>query len=490
MASVLRHGSFIAPDPLDWWRGGCEWLRCSRQLQEMWLERLADVETQRARREARIASLLDHARLHSRFYARHWRNVPPGSPLAAYPPVERGELMKRFDDWVTDPAIRLDDVRRFVADPTRVGEAFLGRYAVWTSSGTSGVPGIYVQDEDALAVYGALLSAQADFAPAADPRALVGGPARLALVAATGGHFAGLVWWQRLCRMYPMLAAQARVFSILEPLDALCTALAEWNPTSIASYPTVLVQLAEQQRAGRLRLAPRVLLSGGEGLSDTDRRTIENAFGCPLVEDYGASECLNIAHGCGERRLHVHHDWVVVEPVDERMQPVPPGEPSFTVLVTNLANRVQPLVRYDLGDSVTIDPECCPCGDKRPTLRVSGRADDVLEFDTRHGEFVRVLPLAIETVLEEDGGLSRFQLTQTARDELSLRIESDDSLERRRAFERAHDALARFFATQGVQPVRVRLDEDAPQLEHTSGKLRRIRARCPKATTTSAGTRE
>src|SRR5690606_20315771 len=176
-------------------------------------------------------------------------------------------------------------------------------------------------------VHGALLSAQADFAPTADPRTLVGGPARMALVAATGGHFAGLVWWQRLCRMYPMLAAQARVFSILEPLDALCAALAEWNPTSIASYPTVLVQLPDEQRAGRLRLAPRSLLSGGEGLSDHDRRAIEEAFGCAVVEDYGASECLNIAHGCGEGRLHVHDDWVVVEPVDERMRPVPSGEP-------------------------------------------------------------------------------------------------------------------------------------------------------------------
>lgn len=477
MASVTPHRSFIAPDPLEWWRGGCEWLRCSRRLQEMWLERFAGPEQRRTRREARIASLLDHARRHSRYYARHWKDVPPDAPLAAHPPVERGRLMEHFDDWVTDPRIGLDELRRFVADPTRIGEAFLGRYAVWTSSGTSGVPGIYVQDEEALAVYGALLGMQADFAPATDPRTLVGGPARLALVAATGGHFAGLVWWQRLCRMYPMLAAQARVFSILEPLDALCAALAEWNPTSVASYPTVLVQLAEEQRAGRLRLAPRSLLSGGEGLSDHDRRTIEDAFGCAVVEDYGASECLNIAHGCGERRLHVHDDWVVVEPVDERMRPVPSGEPSFTVLVTNLANRVQPLVRYDLGDSVTLETGRCPCGDERPTLRVSGRADDVLEFDASHGEFVRVLPLAIETVLEEDGGLSRFQLTQTARDELSLRIESDDSGERHRAFDRAQDALARFLAGQGARSVRVRLDDDAPQLEHVSGKLRRIRAK-------------
>ncbi|MCD6679318.1 MAG: AMP-binding protein [Burkholderiaceae bacterium] len=477
MTEPFPPSSFVAPDPFDWWRGGCEWVRCSARLQELWADRLSSAQARRGKRDARLASLLAHARAHSRLLARHWRGVSPDAPLQALPPSTRGELMAHFDDWVTDPGIRLDEVRRFVADPARVGEAFLGRYAVWTSSGTTGVPGIYVQDEDALAIYGALLSAQADFAPASDPRNF-GSTTRLALVAATGGHFAGVVWWQRLCRMYPLLAAQARVFSILEPLDALCESLAAWNPTSIATYPTVLAQLAAEQRAHRLQLAPRTLLSGGEALCSAERHAIEQTFGCPVVEDYGASECMNIAHSCGSHRLHLNDAWVVLEPVDERMNPVSPGEPSFTVLVTNLANQVQPIVRYDLGDSVTIGAEPCDCGDERPTLQVSGRADDVLEFDARHGEFVRVLPLAIETVLEEDSGLSRFQLTQTARDELRLRIECADLHERRSAFDRAEQVLARFLAKQGVaKPVRLHLDDEVPQLDRASGKLRRVRAR-------------
>jgi len=478
MTGPFQPGSFVASDPLDWWRGGCEWLRCNARLQELWTDRLGNAQARRDKRDARLASLLAHARARSRFLARHWNGAGPDAPLHALPPVTRGELMAHFDDWVTDPEIRLDDVRRFVADPTRIGEAFLGRYAVWTSSGTTGVPGIYVQDEDALAIYGALLGAQADFAPTTDPRSFMGSPLRLALVAATGGHFAGVVWWQRLCRMYPLLAAQARIFSILEPLDALCKALDEWNPTSIASYPTVLTQLAAEQRAGRLQLAPRTLLSGGEALCEAERRAIEETFGCSVVEDYGASECMNIAHSCRAHRLHLNEGWVVLEPVDQRMQPVPPGEPSFTVLVTNLANHVQPIVRYDLGDSVTIDAEPCGCGDERPTLHVSGRADDVLEFDAHHGEFVRVLPLAIETVLEEDSGLSRFQLTQTARDELRLRIDSGDSHERRRAFDRAQKALTRFLSKQGVaNPVRLHLEDEAPQIDRASGKLRRVRSK-------------
>ncbi len=477
MVSQPSSGSFVAPDPLDWWRGGLQWWRCSARMQEIWTDRLGSAQARRAKRAARLAALLAHARARSRFLARHWSGTGPDAPLYALPPTTRSELMANFDDWVTDPAIRLDAVRRFVADPARIGEAFLGRYAVWTSSGTTGVPGIYVQDEDALAVYGAVLGAQADFAPTTDTHGFVGRPARFALVAATGGHFAGVVWWQRLCRMYPLLAAQARIFSILEPLDALRNALEEWDPTSIASYPTVLSQLAAEQRAGRLQLAPRTLLSGGEALCGAERRAIEEAFGCPVVEDYGASECMNIAHSCRTHRLHLNEAWTVLEPVDERMQPLPPGEASFTVLVTNLANHVQPIVRYDLGDSVTIEAEPCECGDERPTLRVSGRADDVLEFDARHGEFVRVLPLAIETVLEEDSGLSHFQLTQTARDELRLRIEAGDPHERRCAFERAQKALTRFLSQQGVaKPVRLHLEDGAPQVDRTSGKLRRIRS--------------
>ena len=38
-------------------------------------------------------------------------------------PVTRAELMARFDDWVTDPALRLDDLRAFVADDNRIGQA-------------------------------------------------------------------------------------------------------------------------------------------------------------------------------------------------------------------------------------------------------------------------------------------------------------------------------------------------------------------------------
>ena len=64
--------------------------------------------------------------------------------------------MAAFDAWVTDPDVTLRGVQSFTADVSRVGERFLERYAVWTTSGTSGEAGIFVHDPGALAVYAAL----------------------------------------------------------------------------------------------------------------------------------------------------------------------------------------------------------------------------------------------------------------------------------------------------------------------------------------------
>ena len=70
---------------------------------------------------------------------------------------------------------------------------------------------------------------------------------------------------------------------------------------------------------------------------------IERAFDCALINEYGSSECMSIAFSCSERALHVNSDWVILEPVDADYRPILPGASSHTVLLTNLANRVQPI---------------------------------------------------------------------------------------------------------------------------------------------------
>jgi hypothetical protein len=70
-----------------------------------------------------------HARARSGFYRRAYRDLPAdGVTLAALPPVGKPELMADFDGWLTDPAVTLDRVQAFVADPDLAGIPFQGAY--------------------------------------------------------------------------------------------------------------------------------------------------------------------------------------------------------------------------------------------------------------------------------------------------------------------------------------------------------------------------
>jgi hypothetical protein len=48
--------------------------------------------------------------------------------------------------------------------------------------------------------------------------------------------------------------------------------------------------------------------------------------------------------------------------------------------MTDLANQVQPIIRYDQGDSVPLRPDAYPCGSTLPAIRVVGRTNDTLSF--------------------------------------------------------------------------------------------------------------
>ena len=137
----------------------------------------------------------------------------------------------------------------------------------------------------------------------------------------------------------------------------------------LSGYATVLALLAHEQKAGRLRIHPVLINNGGETLTLHARALIEAAFGCSVSNGYGCSEMISLAFQCRRGSLQLNADWALLEPVDENWKAVPAGQPSATVLLTNLANRIQPLIRYDLGDSITVSREACPCGSALPPCR-------------------------------------------------------------------------------------------------------------------------
>lgn len=413
-----------------------------------------------------------------------------GLPLEAIEPLTRAELMARFDESVTDPAIRLESVRAFIADPDRVGDAYLGRHAVWTSSGSTGSTGIFVHDTWALSIYDAL-----------DCLRLCGGPLvqdstgwpwtlppvnplhpgfapRLALLAASNGHFAGVASLTRLMRLTPTWPPRIQIISILQPIETIVESLNRFQPEVIASYPSAAGLLAQEQLNGRLNIAPRAFWLGGEQSASTLHETLKRAFNCQVREAYGASEFLSIGWSCDEGVVHINDDWVVLEPVDEHYRPVEPGQRSHTVLLTNLANQVQPLIRYDLGDSLTFLGHACRCGSSFPAVTIEGRRDEVIAFEGKRG-MVQLLPLALVTVLEDEANAINFQLIARDTDTLELRLDlsqSSAALDTLRAA--CHRVLGEYLNRCGLDQVLIVDGLCSPVRDARSGKVRRVINAC------------
>ncbi len=456
------------PPPFDAWLWAQAW-------QETWLAGLWPA-TMQALRAQRLSALLREASLHSPIYQRRLKGSPP---FAAIEPVDKTELMQRFDQWATDRQITRAEVQPFIERQDNLADGLLGRYLVWTSSGTSGVPGWFVQDARSLAAYDAVDALRLRGQSHASSLSLDvwGLRGRFAFVGAQAGHYAGVVSMQRLRRTVPApLQPAIHILSVLQPLQAVARELMRWQPTVLITYPSAADALAQMQRRGEMALRLREVWVGGEQLSPAQRADIASAFGCAVRNNYGASECFSIAWECAQGHLHVNDDWVILEPVDEHLRPVPPGVLSHTTLLTNLANRVQPIVRYRLDDRVRVCDTPCACGSHFTAIEVRGRSGDTLLLKGARSQPVAILPLALETAIEEQAGTAAFQvIAHTGRRPPVLELRFEQGIDQRqRMFEDCRDAINAYLHSQGVARTPCHYSPEPPERDAHSGKFKRV----------------
>ena len=422
--------------------------------------------------QARLHRIVEYARKNSPFYARLYQNLPENWTLSDLPPVNKRELMARFDEWPTDRSIRLDDLIEYMRDLDHVGRKFHGRYLVFTTSGSTGNPLVALCDGTTNNVMGAVNTARS-IARAADLRALIRRGGKTMGVFATGGFYLSNSSIRARQLAMPWKKRQMGLTSALLPLDEIVSALNSFQPAMLGGYPSQLDLLADEQASGRLNIHPILVMTGGEFLSEPVRAHLSDAFSCYVQTSYSCTEGGTIAGECTEHHFHINDDWVLVEPVDAENRPVADGVQSDKILITNLFNYTQPFLRYEITDRVVRHSEHCACGNPLPWLTLEGRTDDVLRFTINGGE-IRIAPLSVYAVLKEVHALKRFQLLVYPENRLELRLEYADGVDRAEAFSQAKEALLGFLAAQGVGNVSVTLSPDAPRQQEGSGKYKHI----------------
>lgn len=237
-------------------------------------------------------------------------------------------------------------------------------------------------------------------------------------------------------------------------------------------YSSSLYELAlEAIRQGRRDLKMKVAITNAEPVFGYQRQAIEEAFQCPLRETYGMAEIVAAASECEHGLLHVWPDVGHVEVVNSGGQDC--DARTGDLVATGLLNTDMPLIRYRVGDRVTLSSadELCACGRTLPLLAsVDGRMDDVL-FTADGRRIGRLDP-----VFKNDLPIREAQIVQEALD--CIRVRYVPAAEFTSA---AAEALtARLKAYLGN--VRIVLEEVEEVPRTANGKFRAVICELPEAT--------
>lgn len=423
-------------------------------------------------RQERLSALVKWAREKSPVYAARYRDVGDVFSLTDLPPVSKAELMAQFDDWLTDPQVKLTDVEAFMEDQDNIGRLLMGKHMVFTTSGSTGSPLIALCDQSSNNIMGAI-NILRSFTHKSDLKAFMWRGGKSMGVFATNGFYLSNSSVRARVLAMPRKKKKFGVTSALLPVEQIVSDLNRFQPVMLGGYPSNLELLVDEQTSGRLHIKPTLIMTGGEYLSDDVREKLSRAFGCTVQTSYSCTEAGSIACECTAHHFHINDDWVIVEPVDSNNRPVADGVQSDKILITNLYNYTQPFIRYEVTDRVVMHHERCSCGNPSPWLTLEGRTDDVVQF-TENGQTRKIAPLPIYATLKAVHALRRFQVIVHPTSRIDLRLETVDGISREDGFTQARIALTAFLAAQGVETVDIRLSDERPKQQAGSGKFKHI----------------
>lgn len=309
----------------------------------------------------------------SPFYRKFHQGLE-NAPFHELPVLTKKMMMENFDEFVTDRKIHLEDVRKHVLGGC-VGK-FNGIYEVVATSGSTGSPGIFLFNPEEWAT---LIASFARAREWANMKIDLLKRSKMAIVTSKNDrNLSARVGKVANTPFIPTLRIDST-----EEIENIVSKLNRFKPEVFVAYASMAFFLALQQKEGRLHINPKKIFVSAEVLTEEMRKQIQEVWGNIVFDEYASTETATIsAEDEKHHGSHVFEDLLTLENVDENNKAVPLGEFGEKLLVTTLFSRTQPLIRYEISDSVrfsTKQPEC-----ELPfvvTSGVQGRREDFLTID-------------------------------------------------------------------------------------------------------------
>jgi phenylacetate-CoA ligase len=332
-----------------------------------------------AERERRLRELLVYAAEHSPF----WRERLAGRDLANFtesdlpslPILTKAEMMAEFDRLLTVPGLTRARVQEHINSLT--GDRYIDdEYRAIITSGYAGLEAFHVYGWDSFVTF-VMQGSRWTGRRGEDPDAVLA-----QCFSCSARHESGAFY---AFSSFEGGGPKSHCFDAALPLDEIVDRLNSVRPAvqALQGWPSLIHELALKALQGRLTIKPTWVSVAGELCTEPVREAVRAAWGVEASEFWGCSEG-TYAFPCGVGEgMHVADDLVILEPADADGNVVPYGQPADRLLLTNLFNLAQPLIRYDLTDAVTMSDEPCPCGcAHRRITSVNGRINGVFDYDS------------------------------------------------------------------------------------------------------------
>jgi len=201
----------------------------------------------------------------------------------------------------------------------------------------------------------------------------------------------------------------------VEPAELALKLMIEHNAFYLDGRPDAVMALAKHAIAEEKTHKIGAIFAFGASVNEATRSYCLEAFEAPVVSRYASKEAYDIACQCPAGRHHLNAELSLVEVLDKDDRPCLPGEMG-RLIITPFYNTAQPLIRYDLGDLVTLG-EPCPCGVRLPVLsEINGRTIHVFRLPDGREVAPRLTAFVRPTI-----GAMEWQIAQVGPEAVELR---------------------------------------------------------------------
>ncbi len=362
--------------------------------------------------EKKVRKQLLHAFDHSSFYRELYssqgisRDDLLSIDFEKIPSVDKEMLMNHFNEVVTSDDITKEEVLDFLDESTHTNDLFKNKYHVLHTSGSSGKLGIFVYEKHEWDTLYPYITNVFDFNFRKNKSVFIG---------AVGGHFTGSSFISWCKKGITRFFCDPLIIDVNDPLDNIIQRLNDFQPDILGGYFNALKVLAQKQVEKELQISPKILTNCGEGINQKDKKFIENVFQAPMSNLYSFAECYVLGFGKDEYDgIYLRDDICRVEIKKDH------------ILITNLVNKVEPIIRYRIDDYIK------PKKDKQNKLpftlidNVVGRAEFVIWFENENGKMDFIHPLIFTDFYVK--GLDKLQIAIKSKTSFEFRavIQSED----------------------------------------------------------------